>query len=192
MGMNKNLENDIKKEGFIKRNTKKGGNYVKNEATTFTNFKQIILYKEYIVNMITFLNPFNKEKRESKVETFSNAVRRLNINEKDLNDSFKYYLLTFWLGAFLFISSLLFGGYVLFFKSNIWAIGPTIACIAIGSAQIITGSFRSYQINQRELCSISSWINSKKFIPVNFKNNEEVNKEKRRESKKSLQKINSK
>jgi hypothetical protein len=189
MGINKEVEKEMKKEGFIKRNAKKSANYVKNETYTYTNMKDVLFYKGFIYQIIKVLNPFNKKEVKSRTETFENAVKRLNIKEENLYDSFKYYNLTFWLGLVLALSSLLFGGYLLLFKGNIWSLGPTIACISIGFAQMINGSFRTFQINKRELCSLSVWYNSKKFFPSSFKNTETYNKEKRMEEKKSLQRL---
>lgn len=189
MGLNKEIEKKMKKEGFIKRNAKKGANYVKNETYTYTNMKDVVFYKSFIFRIIKVLNPFNKKESEYRTETFENAVKRLNIKEENLYDSFKYYNLTFWLGFLLTFSSLLFGGYLLFFKGNIWAVGPTIACASIGFAQMINGSFRAFQINRRELCSLSVWYKSKNLFPSSFKNTETYNKEKRMEDKKSLQRL---
>lgn len=189
MGINKEVEKEIKEDGFIKKNAKKGAKYIKKETYSYTNMKDVLFYKSFIVNIIKVLNPFNRKKEEVKTETFENAVERLNLKEENLRDSFKYYNLTFWLGLLLAFSSFSFGVYLIFFKGNIWAVGPTVACLAIGFAQMINGSFRTFQINRRELCSFSIWYKNKKFFPSSFKTDKEYQTEKRKEEKKSLQRL---
>lgn len=188
MGLNKKVEEEIKKDGFIKKNAKKGGRYVKNETEKFTNMKDIVYYSSYIKKMLHVMNPF-KEKEKAREETFDNAIKRLDIDEGQLKNSFSYFKFHFYLGFVLFFASLFFGSYLILLKHNFWAFGPVVACISIGLSFLFIGSFRTFQINKRELCGVMKWKSEGFYFPKKFITNEEIKVAKRRESKKELQKL---
>lgn len=188
MGLNKEVENEIKKEGFIKKNVKKSGEYLKSEGSKFTNFKDIVFYSSFIKKIVLALNPF-KKREKGKEESFENAVKRMNIDEEQMKTAFSYFRFYFIVGLFLFGASLLFGLYLLIFKGNYWAIGPTIACMAIGAAQMVNGSFRTYQINNRILCSMAHWKDNGFYFPTKFKSDSEITTIKRQKAKEELKRL---
>lgn len=189
MGLNKEVKEEIK-EGFIKKTAKKGAGYVKDETKKFTNMKDIMHYSGMIKSMMSFLNPFKeKDEKNKREETFENAMERLNLTEESLKKSFEYHRFYFYLGVFLCFGSLFFGAYLLIALKNYWSIGPIVACVAIGLSQMFTGSFRTYQINTRQLCDVKTWFDNGIYIPKKFKNDKELKLMEKQKSKEVLKKL---
>lgn len=171
--------------GFFKNTAKKSTGYVKNETSTLLNFKSVKFFGEDIFNTAKkVLNPNSVKK--GKEEKFSNAVKRLNLSEQDLKSSYKTYLFKFYLGISLFLLSLFFG-IKLTISGTYFTLAPMIGAIAIAVSLIFDGSFRCYQINRRELCSVKQWRqNFDHFFPDKFKDEDKLKEEERKERKKKL------
>ena len=187
--MNKDLEDEIKKEGFVKKNLKKGKNYIKDEAVSYTGAKNINFFTKRLLKDVNKLNPFKEKEEDGKVETFENAVNRLNLNDQDLKSSYNYYKFYFYFGCALSIISFLTGAYFTIVNNDFWSIGPVIACLCFGFSQIVIGSFRTYQINNRNLCGFEEWKAQGFYFPSKFMSMKEFQTEKRKIEKKALERI---
>ena len=114
----------------------------------------------------TVLSP-KKQIKNAKQETFTDARRRLNINDLDLLKTYKNYVYCFYLSIlFVFIClGLLF--YYLFFKQ---AIIPSIAMLSFvlfSLSNAFRFSFRTFQIRHQKLCSVKDWWDrSEEWFPI--------------------------
>lgn len=114
----------------------------------------------------TVLSP-KKQIKNAKQETFTDARRRLNINDLDLLKTYKNYVYCFYLSIlFVFIClGLLF--YYLFFKQ---AIIPSIAMLSFvlfSLSNAFRFSFRTFQIRHQKLCSVKEWWDrSEEWFPI--------------------------
>lgn len=92
----------------------------------------------------------------TREETFANAYQRLGMDEQALALSYKYYNVRFYIfavfsavGIGIALHSLIFG--------HIWTLLMTISFLAICFAFLFQSSFRCFQMEQRELVSVSYW-----------------------------------
>lgn len=171
--------------GIFKKAAKKGTGYVKEEANSLLNLKTAKFFGADIINSARkVLDP--RTVKKGKEESFSNAVQRLNIKESDLRAAYKNYLFKFYLGISLFLLALFFG-LKISISSSYFALAPMIGAMAIAISQIFEGSFRCYQINRRELCSVTQWRqNFDNFFPEKFKDDAKLEEEERKSRKRKL------
>jgi hypothetical protein len=106
--------------------------------------------------------------KNSRVETFDEAVRRQGLTEKDLIQVHFNYSASFYISAF-------FGAICLALFSNALVAGSimyalsTLAIFLVCLANAFRFSFRTFQIRHKKLCSVSEWFSRRNewFPPLN-------------------------
>lgn len=101
-------------------------------------------------------------------ETFNNAMSRLKITDQDLQQPYAFHVSR----IYIFSTGLIVGlGLVLYFLiQQSWM--ATFACMGFSlamAALVFQASFRSFQLQRRELVSIFFWSqHPKQWIPLSF------------------------
>lgn len=147
--------------GIINNSTTK----LSNKAKLVTNYKEINSSFTYIKDMINTMSLGHLAKKGIRVETFEQAVARLELSEADIIKAHNYQFyqwLLYGVGAFLAISALI----IYAVQGYTWGACAALGYSSVLSAMMVINSFRMYQIQQRNLCSFSEWVLTKgSFFP---------------------------
>ena len=100
-----------------------------------------------------------KRPTKGREETFSNAMRRLKIDEARLQDTYRFYIVRFYT---FYVFLLLALGYIMYTltQAQWFALISCTGFLAICFAMCFDASFRLLQIRRRELISPSMWLHS--------------------------------
>lgn len=112
-----------------------------------------------------FLNRLINPVEEIRIETFDEAVARLNLTEKNIENVNKNYTVCFYVALCLsFVMILLFMSAVI--KSGgLLTIVQYFVFMLLFSLSTIFYSFKSFQIRKRKLCSFNDFLNSFDYFP---------------------------
>ncbi len=148
--------------GFIKRK----GSENKEYAANIAGWKNIKKGGEDIIDMAQVL----KQKPAVGItENFQDAKQRLNVSDRDIMETYKFYSITFYGSLFILIFSIVFFGYGIFTLSLTKILGG-VAGMSIGGANAFQYSFRCFQLKHQKLCSHQDWFKRKHewFPKINF------------------------
>ena len=99
-----------------------------------------------------------KPTKSTKTETFTDAKKRLNINDIELIKIYKNYVYSFYVSlGFGFICFALLMKY-LFMDNNIMGGIATLSILCICLANSFRFSFRAFQIKHQKLCTVKEWF----------------------------------
>lgn len=112
--------------------------------------------------LFDYLRQLFSPAKPDRVETFDEAIARLNLNEADLQETgktyFYYSILFISLAALAFISSF----YFIFVHGSFSGWILAIAVAALLAAQAFRYNFWYFQIKNRKLgCTLKEWMNGK-------------------------------
>lgn len=94
----------------------------------------------------------------NRIETFEQALERLNLDESSLKDILKQY--TFFLILYLFLSLTIFsyGIFIALVKNNYWGFIVSFSLTTYSLSRAFYYHFWLFQINQKRLgCSFKDW-----------------------------------
>jgi intracellular multiplication protein IcmV len=113
----------------------------------------------FIKDSIKALSP-KEQIKNSKNETFEDAMARLNVTEKDLENNYKNFSRITYISIFLTILLFILANYFLFFEHIIIKALSTIVVMFLSLTYSFKFSFRAFQIKHRELCDVKKWWES--------------------------------
>lgn len=150
-------------------------NWIKNLGKKTSDYTAKVVSAEEIKGNASFIKEAGstlllpgRAIKNSRVETFDEAVRRQGLTEKDLIQVHFNYSASFYISAF-------FGAICLALFSNALVAGSimyalsTLAIFLVCLANAFRFSFRTFQIRHKKLCSVSEWFSRRNewFPPLN-------------------------
>ena len=99
-----------------------------------------------------------KPTKSTKVETFNDAKKRLNVNDIELIQVYKNYVYSFYVSLVFGIISFTLLMKYLFMDNNIMGGIATLSILCICLANSFRFSFRAFQIKHQKLCTVKEWF----------------------------------
>ena len=99
-----------------------------------------------------------KPTKSTKVETFNDAKKRLNVNDSELIQVYKNYVYSFYVSLVFGIISFTLLMKYLFMDNNIMGGIATLSILCICLANSFRFSFRAFQIKHQKLCTVKEWF----------------------------------
>lgn len=135
------------------------------DTRKFLSTDQIVKNHNEIKDMASnILSPKSKIKN-ARTENFQQAMERQGINNADLLQIYKNYVLAFYISFIAGTFSILYG-FHLFVSGD--GLITTLSCTAMGIFCYSNGfkfSFRSFQIKYQKLCSVQDYWKRKEIFP---------------------------
>jgi hypothetical protein len=97
--------------------------------------------------------------KNSRKETFKEAMQRQGVNDIDLVKVYHNYALIFYASIGFSLFCLLFTFYKLFIKSDVFSAFSMVVIMSFCLANAFKFSFRAFQIKHQKLCSVNEWWN---------------------------------
>jgi hypothetical protein len=142
----------------------------KRAVKTKTRVRQVLNIDEMVENKNTIQRTFQQltQPRVGREETFSNAYRRLNLDEAKLAQSHRYHSIRFYI--FSIFGTIALGTFLFALIRGSWfSLAPSFGAMALLSALVFQASFVLYQIERRSLVSTKEWLHHpRSWIPAPF------------------------
>ncbi|MCW5156329.1 hypothetical protein [Burkholderia cenocepacia] len=104
--------------------------------------------------------------RNSRQETFQEAMTRLGLTEIDLIQNYRSNAFIFYISLFFTATCFLGATYYLFVKHNLLPALAMLSIMLLCLANSFKYSFRAFQIKHRKLCSVKEWwIRENEWFP---------------------------
>ena len=147
--------------GWFKKRSKE----VKDYGAEVANYKEIKSSFSHIKEMANkTLNP--RAQAQGRIESFEEAVERLNVKKEDLEQNYKNYSINFYIVFGFTILCMIIALYFLFFNDRLLTFISTISITALCLSLSIRFSFWAYQIKIQKLCSLSEWFHGYDWFPT--------------------------
>lgn len=119
-----------------------------------------------IKNMSKHILTPNELIKNAKVESFSEAMKRLGVKDDNLILNYKNFTYICYSSLFFSLVSFSFIFYQLFIKQSLLSSIPGFAILIFCLANAFKFSFRAFQIKHQKLCTVKEWYErTEEWIP---------------------------
>lgn len=130
---------------------------IQDTSKKLSGYEQIEENAKEIKSMAQVILSPNDQIKNAHKETFTTALKRMNVNEKQLIINYRNFTYICYISLAFTLLCFLFALYKLIIEQNIVGFLPVFAIMLLCLANAFKYSFRAFQIKHQKLCSVSDW-----------------------------------